>query len=75
MISPGALFIALFAAAIPASWFFFVRWFLSKDVAETELLDQFEAAELTDTQKSDKSAIRAKQVDSDMPDLTHAGAH
>lgn len=75
MISPGAFFVALFTAAIPVAWFFFVRWFLRKDIAETETLDEHEASDLADTQKSARSANGAKQGDADLPDLTHAGAH
>lgn len=75
MISLGVLFIAIFAAAIPVTWLFVVKWFLSKDAAETERLDQFELLELTNERKAAKSATGAKREDSQLPDLTHAGAH
>ncbi|MFT4589210.1 MAG: hypothetical protein ACI9VS_001640 [Candidatus Binatia bacterium] len=75
MISLGVLFIAIFAAAIPVTWLFVVKWFLSKDAAETEQLDQFELSELTNERKAAKSATGANLKDSHLPDLTHAGAH
>ena len=75
MISIGALLIAIFAAAIPVSWFFIVRWFLSKDIADTEQLDQFELCELTDQYKSAEASSNVKRENSHSPDLTRAGAH
>jgi len=69
----GAFITAVLAAAIPATWFFIVRWFMSKDVAETELLDEADLAELPPIQKA--AARTPERDDAHMPHLTHAGAH
>ncbi len=55
MISLQSLIIAISAGAIPAIWFFFCRWFMKLDEAETELLDKAEAAELTDGQRAERA--------------------
>lgn len=76
MITPGALIVAILAGSIPVGWFFIVRWFMSKDVAETERLDELELAELTPLQRHRAaSASKAGHDDAHFPDLTRAGAH
>jgi TRAP-type uncharacterized transport system fused permease subunit len=56
MISKVDLIIAVLAGAIPAVWYYICRWFMSKDAAETKLLDELGAAELTEEQKSQLKA-------------------
>ena len=46
MISIGDLAVALFAGAIPVAWYFVCRWFMKKDMEETQRLNELEAAEL-----------------------------
>lgn len=56
MISTVDLIIAVVAGAIPAVWYFICRWFMSKDAAETALLDELGEAELTEEQKAGVAA-------------------
>ncbi len=74
MISFEALIVAVVAASIPVAWLFICRWFMIKDVAETELLDQLEADELTDAQKvALESELRdSKEAGHPVGQLSHA---
>ena len=74
MISLDAFIVAVVAGSIPVAWFFVCRWFMSKDTAETELLDELGAAELTETQRSEL-ASKAKASGEDahpVGQLSHA---